>query len=162
MVWPPEGMTEEEAREEVVNLYNGLSEIPVEERAEAVASRVSGDQFAQAVETVIELCFLFSILAVPVVFGTVLGHILLQRGNWLWVCLVRYLLAWWSLFVSSLFLLSLSIEVWSGGNAGPKLNGKRFSEQPHVVAIVVLVSLTVAFLAIRRWKRKATPAVEAI
>ena len=150
VVWTPEGMTQEKALESANNIFEGLDKIPVEERSKVLAARVQGDQFIEALNTVAEVVFLCAMLTIPIIVGTVIAHVLLQRDNWFLVRLIRYYVAFGAVFIAtsfSFFLLS--------GLAGPRFNGRPFRESPRQVIVLIAISSFVAFLSLRRWKKKS-------
>ena len=155
VVWPPEGMTKEQALKGANQIYVGLEDIPVEERTSVLAARIRGDQFAEALETVIEVVGLCAMLAFPIVLGTVIAHVLLQRSNWMLVRLVRYYVAWCAFLVASFF--SFFLLLWDNG---PRFNGKPFRESPREVIMVIAMASVIGFLTLRKWKRKESIIVE--
>lgn len=148
VAWQPDGMTEEEARTDALDLFDGLEDIPPEERAYLIASRVSADQFARALNTMFAVLLAIGFFSVPVVMGTTIGHLLLQRGNAFWLCLIRYFIAWWCLLICGMLLLSFVVP------GGPRINGRPAEDMPGTLWTVIAISGMLAFLVLRRWKRK--------
>lgn len=153
-VWPP-GDAEQDLHDAAERLkaaneiYEGLNEIPESQRAAVVVSRMKSDQIASAPAALGRFLIVFSFLAVPVIYGTVIGYYLLQRGNWFWVSYIRYSTAWWA--------ITFAIAVVFG-TPGGHVN---VSGRPATIgesAIMLCVCLFVAWLSLRRWRRPSTSA----
>ncbi|MCA9131338.1 MAG: serine/threonine protein kinase, partial [Planctomycetales bacterium] len=143
-VWLQEGESADAARQEALALFSGLDEIPVEKRAELVANRVAGDQFAKAISTMLLLILLVLLLSVPVVIGTAIAHVLLRRGNHFVFFLIRYFIAWWSVFMFAICMIGMFAT-------GVRLNGEPVSESPLIATILLPIAAATAYLVMRRW-----------
>ena len=86
------------------------------------------------------------ILGAPIVLGTIIGHVLMARGNRWWLLVPRNLVGW-TMLVASLIVIPAAI---SGG----QFNGREFSELSlGTRALILGVFPAIAFLTLRRWKR---------
>ena len=145
-VWTPQGTSKAEAVAEANRIFEGLSGIPETERADLVAQRISSDQFATGPITLVKIGIVTFMLAIPIVVGTGLAHALLRRGNRFWVCFIRYAVAWWSVT----FIAIISFMFVAGG---AHINGKPLRDFSGMLATIILLLGTTAFLAVRRWRR---------
>ena len=96
-VWPT-GESQAESMERANQLFEGLEEIPEDRRADIVASRILHDQYASAPTSFLVGLLIVSVFSFPIVFGTVIGYVLLQRQLSSWLLILRYLICWASLF----------------------------------------------------------------
>ncbi|MEM7317185.1 MAG: hypothetical protein AAF497_28960, partial [Planctomycetota bacterium] len=151
VVWTPEGVSSEQALDKANALFEGLDQIPVEERAELVAQRVTLDQFYQAVRAILKLLLVFVMLSLPIVVGTALAHIIMRRGHRWWFAYIRYYVAWWLTMTLCFFTFGFVLT-------GARVNGRPLSEQRWLAVRVVGTSAVLLFLVMRRWKRKSSVA----
>lgn len=144
-IWPKDGQDQEVAIQKANELFIGLDQIPESERAEIVANRMTSDQVAAAFEFLGPFSLVCCILCMPIVFGTVIGHILIQRRSRWWLSIMRYGIAWFFSFVIMVILITLI----QGG--GPMVNGEPAGAGS--VSIILAVCSVVVFLTLRRWRR---------
>ena len=150
VVWTPEGMTPEQAVKKANSIYKGLEEIPAHERAAVLAARVRADQFATALNSILKVVVLCTLLALPIILGTVIAHVLLQRNNWIIVRLVRYYTAWLTTLTILAFSCFYLFQV-----EGPVVNGKPLRDSPKEFILILTFCSVIAFLVLRRWKKKS-------
>ena len=148
-VWPPNDDDGTDRAKAVIDMYPGLDEIPEAQRAAVFASRMKSDQVALG-PTAMGLSFLaFLILAVPVIYGTVIGYVLLGRKNWFWVSYIRHTVAWWSSTMGILILVGGLIP------GAVNVNGKPTPVTVLPVIAVALVCGFVTWLVLRKWRRRS-------
>ncbi|MFK7821346.1 MAG: protein kinase [Planctomycetaceae bacterium] len=150
-VWPSDSKgTIEEKREAAEAMYEGLDQIPVAERADVVTARMKADQVAMAPLAMGVFLLVFAILSVPVIYGTILGYVLIQRKNHFILGYFRYIVAWWT----ALFGTAMAFSLVVGGNVRFNNSSRAASITPRLV-ILTLAAL-VTWLLLRRWKRDKT------
>lgn len=145
-VWQPEGTTKDEALKTVNAIYDGLENIAVEDRAKLVAERIASDQLASSplgILIIICICLGFGI---PVIYGTVLAYFLLKRGNWLWICGLRYVIAWGAISMGVVLVIAWAMQLL--------LTTKGAPNSVHTILIVAAVFFGIAYLTVRRWRRR--------
>ena len=144
-VWPAAGESETDSMERANQLFEGLTDIPEDRRADIVASRILHDQYASAPVSFLVGLLIVGVFAFPVVYGTLIGHVLLQRALPSWLLILRYLIAWACLLgvCTVCFLATM-------GN----IEGKMVLTAIPVWVVAALVTLVAIFIAaIRRWDR---------
>lgn len=148
-LWPKPGQDAKFQRQQAEKLYVGLEDIPVNQRAEAVADRLSSDRIAMGPPALMWLFVIECMLMVPVVYGTAIGYLLLQRNHRVWVAWLRYTLAWLLAGVLILMCLFLVIElyVW------------QFISYvgPTVKCAIIVASGIGLLLVMRRWRPVSEP-----
>lgn len=144
-VWLPEGTDKETAAKKANELYDGLESIPELERAEIVADRINSDQVAAGFAFFGPFSIVCCVLCVPIVYGTIIGQILLQRGNRWWLLIIRYGIAWFFSFMMMMTLIGIAL------GSGAKINGKPIG--PVGDAIILAICAVVIYLTLRRWRR---------
>ncbi len=146
-VWQPPNVNPAEARAEADQLFVGLEDIPENERAAVVADRIAGDQIASAPMVFLVVAIMGGVFCIPIVIGTAIAHVLLKRGNRLWVSFLRYALAWWATIVMIILAMGMLLPQM-------KLNSRPFGSQLGTVAIVASIAAAIFFLSIRRWRKQ--------
>lgn len=147
-VWPDKEMTPDEVTERANNIYDGIENIPYEDRAELVAKRVKADRYASVPYSFgIGLAFVFG-FSIPIVYGTVLGYVLAKRQNPGWLYLIRYVISWWAVTFSA--LTGVVLILCATGLATADRSSK------IAMPIIFTVSTLAAFLALRRWRKEGT------
>jgi len=133
-------------------IYPELEKIPVNERAAVVTKRIKADLYASAPTSfLISLGIAFA-FAFPIVVGTVIGYILVDRSMPGWVRALRYLIAWWT---TSVFLsVALAFVVTA---LFPYVNVQGIKADVQTL-ISLGVMLLIVWVMLRRWKRE--PPVE--
>ena len=156
-IWAEEGESQSFRRRLADTLFEGLDQIPRHERAEAVRQRLRSDRLAVVPAGLVMILLFECLMTIPVVYGTAIAYVLLNRGHRRWVAFLRYTLAWW--LAGATLLLGLD------------LGNDLFLEQGHslgelAVQLAVTLTAAVAFwLVIRRWTRDrstAEPTVPAL
>ena len=148
-VWPPEDVDQAKAVQQAVEMFGGLQDIPESKRAGIIADRIVADQVGDAPRSLRAIILFCLVLSGPIIYGTVLGQVLLQRRNRFWLVLIRYLFAWISISIGALFAVVYLI----GGEFNVNKTPQPALTLTITVAIVVLVCSLIAFLSLRRWRR---------
>lgn len=138
----------ESAKTAANELYEGLENVPSEARADVVADRVFHEQTATVVYSLFIAGLIGVLLAVPIVIGTVIGKILLDRGHGFLLLGLRYAIAW----LASYAVLVI-IYAYVYGARTQHLDVTYFWAH---VAIISISSLTL-WLTLRRWHRNERP-----
>ena len=113
VVWPTEESTPAEALGKANELYEGLEDVPENIRAKVLADRIINEEIAQGPQALAILGMIGIVIAIPILYGTVVGHIVLTRSKSLWGTIIRYGLVFLTLplcIVVPLQLLFGSIE----------------------------------------------------
>jgi|GEM_PF-7094994 len=113
VVWPTEESTPAEALSKANELYEGLEDVPENIRAKVLADRIINEEIAQGPQALAILGVVGIVIAIPILYGTVVGHIVLTRSKSLWGAIIRYGLVFLTLplcIVVPLQLLFGSIE----------------------------------------------------
>ena len=97
VVWPTGDATPAEALDKANELYEGLEDVPENIRAKVLADRVVNEEVAQGPQSLVLLGFVGILIAGPILYGTVVGHIVLTRSKSLWGTIIRYVLVFLSL-----------------------------------------------------------------
>lgn len=147
-IWQKKGQTPQDAAARINKHFAGLEDIPEYKRAEVVADRMRSDRLASAPYILMMILIIECSLLLPVVYGTALGYVLLQRGHRRWVAYFRYTVAWWLAGLTIMFLLSLF--------------GAALSAELVVKLLLVAVSGTLFWLTVRRWKKNVDSASAAL
>ncbi|MEO1523873.1 MAG: serine/threonine-protein kinase [Planctomycetota bacterium] len=143
-IWPPEGATTEETLERANQVFRGVEVIPVEERAKAVTDRIAADQIALAPTILFIIGFLSMVFTSPIVFGTVLAHVLIRRPHLpRWLAVARYFIAW----ICVLFIIAIATTGLGDGI----VFGFRVWQYPWIFLGVCIGCFVVAVLVMRRW-----------
>ncbi len=151
-VWQPEGVDKEAALKKANNMFGGLQHIPEAERADIVGNRILADQFAQGPQSLGSVVLVCLVLCIPVVIGTVIAHILVQRKVHFVLIVMRYVFAWWASAIAGGMVMTY---IFDG-----KFNNASARSQPIQMSLVFAGSLFVIWLSMKRWKKdkpKAEP-----
>ncbi len=151
-VWTPRGQQESETLKAADNLYSGLDQVPRTDRARVVTDRIVSDQIATGPIAVVGFSFVVLIVSVPIIYGTVFGYVLLQRDNWFWVSYIRNSIAWWTTSFSLMLAIGLMTARGVKGPNGPVPTGN--------VVVLISLSSTITWLALRRWRGKRKNSTE--
>ncbi|MGI9516376.1 MAG: serine/threonine-protein kinase [Pirellulaceae bacterium] len=146
-LWLPDGVTQDEAHEKALALYTNLKDVPENERANALTARMGADQIANGPMSLLGMGVICLVFAIPVVYGTVIGTILLKRGNRFWLVLIRYGAGWLALTMALVFVAALVFD----GN----VNTIPARDTPVRVLSFALVAATICFLILRRWRKQS-------
>lgn len=142
VVWPPESEGTSGERLQAANeIFSGLDSVPEEDRARVAVSLIEGTQLAEAPEIFVTIIVIASIIASPIIIGTLFGRILLNRKQRVWLAFLRYQILWW-LTASCVFLvLDVLFEDAIGG-------------MDRITSASTLgVLMFIGYLVIRRWKK---------
>ncbi len=145
-LWLPDGVTQEEALEKALALYKNLKDIPENERANALTARIIADQIAKGPLSLLAMGVICLVFTIPVVYGTVIGTILLKRGNRFWLVLIRYGAGWLAL---TMVLVFVAVLVFDGN-----VNSRPARDTTVQVLLYALVAATICFLVLRRWRKR--------
>lgn len=147
VVWPTHAEdTHEERMQRAVEIFPGLSEIPVEERADAVVSLMEGAQLVDTPPLLLKMTFIVFLISIPIMFGTALGRWLQNRRQSIWAAFIRYQVIWWLSLIATAFAINACL---STPFIGPP--PERFGP---VVSLVVASSLgLICWLIGRRWRK---------
>lgn len=135
--------------EQLLERVPGLAEKPPDQRAAYLTSRMFADIFALGPLNLVAIAAQAMLLAGPIFVGATISHLLIDRGGWwLWI-LVRYVTGWLFLTVGLIVVLA----AFSDG----QFNGQPFSDLDWVSqALSLLTAPFLAWLVLRRWRRKKT------
>ncbi|MEL7498260.1 MAG: protein kinase [Planctomycetota bacterium] len=148
-VWPPDDMSREEAVDVIEKAIPGLTEIEDSKRSEFVLREIQYGQVTSAMFSlalIIMVCFLMS---VPIVYGSFVGYVLLQRDTWKIVAFIRYTLTWW--LMSLIFAITI---LWFTGSA--ELGGLRTDENYWLYFVLAGVLGSLIYLVLKRWGTSKT------
>lgn len=127
-------------------LFPGLDEVPKDIRPKVLMNRIAAEQIAFGPIILFRMLLVCGIVAIPVIYGTVIAHVLLERKTAKWVALVRYVIAW--LFIGHAFIsLSVATGLFQGDGAG------------LTAAISLLIGLAISWLVLRRWRSPVNEAI---
>ncbi|MFN3191920.1 MAG: serine/threonine protein kinase [Aureliella sp.] len=149
-IWEPNGWTGESFEEQIAEIIPGILDRPVAERAAYARNRTVADTMAIAPIVWGAMLFASAVIGAPIMIGTLIGHLLISRGQRWWLLVPRYYISWmiitvWILMVTSAFF---------GGN----FNGSSFWELAWSIELAILfVPPILGFLVLRRWRRKRLP-----
>lgn len=152
LIWPPDNGGEL-GPVDLNEIYEGLDQIPEEERAAAVTRRIQADLYASAPTSFLIGMAVAIAFAVPIVIGTMVAWVLLGRSIPGWLRALRYLMAWWVLCAFFFATTGMLINFFG---ANLNVQGYRFSSHT-LVALGVLLSI--AWLVLRRWKKESSGVV---
>ena len=150
-MWQPKGSDAAANAQAANQLYAGLEDVPIEERAKVVTERLASDQLANAPEALGTMCLVGLVACTPVVFGTMFGFWLQDRGNWWITTLVRYLISWIGALVAFVFLAGFVFRGAIITDGGPL--SRVWSLSGAAIAV------TFVWLVLRRWKSPSQPTV---
>jgi hypothetical protein len=126
-------------------MYEGLENIPEHQRAEVLADRVFSEQIAQGPGLLIQICMGLLVLIVPVVYGTVIAQVLVQRRIPFWLVIPRYAFSWLGI---TNFGLAISVYAIDG-----QVNNHPAREHPVGYLVFGTGCLVVTYLSLRRWRK---------
>lgn len=150
VIWPPNAQSTAEERLQLAEeIFPGLSEIPIAERAGAATALMEGDQLAQVPGAMLVITFIFFLVSLPMIQGTVIGWYLQNRFSKGWVIFLRYQLLWWLGLMPLAFAVNAAVGVFGQQFLGPP--PERFG--PVVSVIVATVLYSIGYLVARRWHR---------
>ena len=138
VVWPTEESTPAEALNKANELYEGLEDVPENIRGEVLADRVFNEEIARGPEALVMVGIMGIVIAVPILYGTVVGHIVLTRSKSLWGAIIRYGLV----FLTLPICIAMPIQFLSEGIEGQGKGG-----------FLLAVCAITLFLALRRWHK---------
>nr|WRX36747.1 hypothetical protein [uncultured bacterium] len=142
VVWPTGESTPAEALNQANELYEGLEDVPENIRAKVLADRILNEEIAQGPLALALLGIIGIVIAIPILFGTVVGHIVLTRSKSLWAAIIRYGLV----FLTLPICIAMSLQFLFGRIEDPLPGG-----------IVLAVCVITLFLALRRWHKLESP-----
>ena len=119
-------------------MYEGLEDVPENIRAKVLADRVVNEEVAQGPQTLVMLGFIGILIAIPILYGTVVGYIVLTRSKSLWAAIIRYGLV----FLTLPICIAMPIQFLFGR-----------IEDPFKGGILLAVCGIALFLALRRWHK---------
>ena len=103
-VWPTHADdTAEERLKLAEEIFPGLADIPVPERADAVVALMEGAQLAGAPSTLMVMTLVVTVVAIPLILGTALGWALLKRKGRVSLAFLRYQIIWWLTPIALIF-----------------------------------------------------------
>jgi len=107
------------------------------------------DHFSSVLGSLGICVFAVLVFSVPIVVGTLIAFVLQNRGLPVWLTMLRYLIAWWALAACSVNVTAsitslLSDDIHMTGDWRGSL-------------IALAIFLTIAWLALRRWKKPVGP-----
>ena len=143
-VWAPDG-GEERLKQKALEMYPGLEEIPVELRPRILADRILTEQVAQGPMTLAQIAVACLLLALPIIHGTVITQILLNRHNRFVVLLVRYAVAWFAATLMTLILLTYPAAA---------ITGSLSTERSGAHLVLVAFCSLALYVSLRRWGRE--------
>ncbi|MEM7317163.1 MAG: hypothetical protein AAF497_28850, partial [Planctomycetota bacterium] len=103
--------------------------------------RVFNEEIAQGPISLLFLGIIGIVIATPILYGTVVGHIVLARSKSLWGAIIRYGLV----FLTLPICLVMSQQFLFGRIEDPMKGG-----------ILLAVCVITLFLALRRWGKRMT------
>ena len=145
-VWTPKNSTPDEAQQAALDLFDGLDQVPQEQRAKVLADRIFYEQVARCPWAFAILGISSVLLALPIIWGTLITTVLLERKLPFWLLVVRYALAWGSLTVLAAMMIGYGYAIVTGTLS-------TISSTSH--AVLTAVGLITFFLAMRRWTQPA-------
>lgn len=111
VVWPTRSeFTPDQRRQLADEIFPGLKEIPIPERADAVVALLEGTQLTEAPVTLLMMTLVVAIVAIPLVLGTALGWALLRRKGSALLAFFRYQVIWWLAPVVLLFIINAMVS----------------------------------------------------
>lgn len=141
-VWASEE-NQEEAIRRANELFEGTDQIPIEERAWAVASRIRMAHMGSILMSVAIMFGVLLLFSIPIVYGTLFGAILKRRRTNVVFKIVRYFVGWWASMLALVFaIVLLATQIFGGDGPGP-----------IPAAIVFSTTSLVVFLVLRRWRK---------
>ncbi len=143
IAWSPDPVLVEQAKETAETMYIGLEQIPEKDRSKIFTERIVAEQFARGPVTLLRVIASCIGLAVPIIYGTIIAFLLLERGVPIWLTGFRYILVWVSITVSGIAIIMSLGFVGEESQKGIWLT----------LFLILLVGSMISFLAMRRWRR---------
>ena len=144
-VWPADEDSAVVSIENANQLFGGLNQIPVGERADVVARRIRADRYASFPYSLGVAVGVILVFSIPIIYGTVIGASLKRRGLPIWLFLLRYLIAWWTL---SVLLISTFLTIMTALSRSITLQSRMSS-----VGFAYLMMIVIVYLTLRTWKK---------
>ena len=141
-VWAPNEDERENVLDTANGIFGGVEHIPKSERARIVAERIKIEQLGSTGTAFIILAGFIAVFAVPMIYGTLIGWILLSRNSNRFVSFIRYMVVWWSTLVLIPVCLSSFRPVIL------PLHQNRM-----LIPFVILIIVTMIYLSLRRWRK---------
>jgi len=141
-VWTPPDTSPDEARRAAVELYDGLDNVAVEQRARVLSDRIFYEQVARVPWAFAIIGIASVLLALPILWGTVIATMLLDRKLSFWLLAVRYAAAWISATVLAVMVIGYVFGI---------VTGSLSTRYTTIHAVLTVVCLTTFYLAIKRW-----------
>ena len=105
VIWPTEAEIDAQERLRLANnIFPGLTQIPENERADAVVALLEGTQLSEALVTLMLMTAVVAVVSIPLILGTALGWTMLVRKDSILLAFFRYQIVWWMVPVILLFL----------------------------------------------------------
>ena len=144
-VWAGETDTEA-ARAAADRIYAGLEDVPEDVRARVVADRMFNDQIGAAMLALIVAVGIGAAFCIPIVTGTVIAMMLLDRGYGFFMLRFRYGVAW---------LASTAILVIVGGYAFAAVIGKLNPMFIYYHIAICVAGAVLLWMSLRQWRKPA-------
>lgn len=111
VVWPTRTELSSDQRLALAeDIFPGLKQIPVPDRADAVVALLEGTQLAQAPVTLLMMTAVVAVVSIPLILGTALGWAMLRRKGSVILAFFRYQIVWWLTPVVLLFLINTLVS----------------------------------------------------
>ena len=129
------------ARSAVDSLYSGLEDVPANVRARVLANRVFNDQIETAVLALAVFVSIGVAFCIPIIAGTVIGMLLLERDLGFFGLRARYVIAW---------LCTTALLAICGGYVLGTLTGTVTFRFAGYHTVIVVISAIAVWLTLKR------------